>query len=158
MRKVFGLFLVLTSLYSCTSNTIYERPKDLIPKDTMVALMKDLYLASSSRNLKNIKLQKGINYIPLVYAKYRIDSLRLKRSNFYYTTKVDEYQKLLEEVKLGLENQRKKFSRQKKVRDSVRADSIRKTLSKVKVDPKKLNKKAGSSLKDNLEKPKKKKN
>ncbi len=155
MKRVFWLFLILTSLYSCTSNTIYERPKDLIPKDTMIALMADLYLASSSRNLKNIKLQKGINYIPLVYAKYNIDSLRLKRSNFYYTTKVDEYQKLLEEVKLNLENQRKKFSRQKKVRDSVRVDSIRKNSSKVKIKPKKG---VGSSLKENLENPKKKKN
>jgi len=125
----------------------------------MVSLMTDLYLASSSRNLKNINLQKGINYIPLVYAKYDIDSLRLKRSNFYYTSKVDEYQKLLEEVKLNLEEKRSTFSRQKKVRDSIRADSIRNTLSKVKVKPKKTNKKGvGSSLKDNLEKPRGKTN
>ncbi|MDT7831304.1 DUF4296 domain-containing protein [Flavobacteriaceae bacterium S356] len=131
----------------------------MIPKDTMVALMTDLYLASSSRNLKNIKLQKGVNYIPLVYAKYNIDSLRLKRSNFYYTSKIDEYQKLLEEVKLNLEEKRSIFSRQKKVRDSIRADSIRKTLSKVKVKPKNpTKKKGGSSLKDNLEKSKGKKN
>lgn len=159
MRKVFWSFIILISLYSCTSNTIYEKPKDLIPKDTMVSLMTDLYLASSSRNLKNINLQKGINYIPLVYAKYDIDSLRLKRSNFYYTSKVDEYQKLLEEVKLNLEQKRSLFSRQKKVRDSIRADSIRKTSSKVKVKPKKTRKKGvGSSLKDNLEKPRGKKN
>ncbi len=159
MKKVFWLFLIFTSLYSCTSNTIYERPKDLIPKDTMVALMTDLYLASASRNLKNIKLQKGVNYIPLVYAKYNIDSLRLKKSNFYYTSTIDEYQKLLEEVKLNLEDQRKKYSRQKKVRDSIRADSIRKNLSKVQVKSKKPNKKGvGSSLKDNLETPRKKKN
>lgn len=151
--------VVLMSLYSCTSNTIYKQPKDLIPKDTMVDLMTDLYLASASRNLKNIKLQKGINYIPLVHAKYNIDSLRLKRSNFYYTSKVDEYQKLLEEVKLNLENQRKMFSRKKKVRDSIRADSIRRTYSNVKVKSKKPKKKGvGSSLKDNLNKPREKKN
>lgn len=159
MKKAVALFLLFCSLYACTSNTIYERPKDLIPRDTMVALMTDLYLASASRNLKNIKLQKGVNYIPLVYAKYNIDSLRLKRSNFYYTSTIDEYQKLLEEVKLNLEEQRSKYSRQKKVRDSIRADSIRKRLSKAKAKPKKpIKKGVGSSLKDNLDKPRKKKN
>lgn len=159
MQRSFFILVISILCFSCTSNTIYERPKDLIPKDTMVALMTDLFIASASRNLKNRKFQKGVNYQPLVYAKYGIDSLRLKNSNFYYTTNVDEYQKLLEEVKSNLELERKKYSRQKKVRDSIRSDSIRKTFSKVKVDPKKPNKKnIGSSLKDNLEKTTQKKN
>lgn len=159
MKRAFGIVLIVLLCFSCTGNTIYERPKDLIPKDTMVAIMKDLFIASSSRNLKNRKFQKGVNYMPLVYAKYGIDSLRLKNSNFYYTTNVDEYQKLLEEVKADLEADRKKYSRQKKIRDSIRSDSIKRTFSKVKVDPKKQSKKGvGSSLKDNLEKPRQKKN
>lgn len=111
--------------FSCTSNTIYEKPKDLIPKDTMAALMTDLYIASSSRNLKNKNFQKGINYVTLVYNKYKIDSTRFKKSNFYYTTKVDDYQKLLEQVKINLESRKKVFTGQRRIKDSIRQDSIK---------------------------------
>ncbi|MFY0602328.1 MAG: DUF4296 domain-containing protein [Flavobacteriaceae bacterium] len=134
MKKFLCVFIVI-SFFSCTSNTIYEKPKDLIPKDTMKALMTDLFIATSSTNLKNIHFQKGINYTSLVYNKYKIDSTRLKRSNYYYTTRVDEYQKLLEDVKLALENQKKIYVKQRHIKDSIRKDSIKKLAPKVKKDP-----------------------
>jgi hypothetical protein len=125
MKKFLWVFITVFFL-SCTSNTIYKKPKDLIPRDTMVALMTDLFIASSSTNLKNKNFQKGINYTPLVYTKYKIDSTRLKTSNYYYTTKVDEYQKLLEEVKSNLEERKKVFAKQRRIKDSIRQDSLRK--------------------------------
>ena len=62
-------FLLL--LASCTSNTIYKKPKDLIPKDSMVALLTDMYIASSAKNRKNKFLKKEKNYVVLVYEKYK---------------------------------------------------------------------------------------
>ena len=88
----------MTLLASCSSNTIYDEPKDLIPKDSMVLLLKDLYLATSAKSIKNKKQQKKISYTPLVYNTYKIDSLRFSTSNFFYTSKVDVYEPMLDQV------------------------------------------------------------
>jgi len=114
-------------LFSCTSNTIYEKPDDLIPKDTMVLLIKDLYLAAAAKNVLNKQSQRRFSYVPLVYQKYKIDSVRFQKSNLYYTSKIDIYEPLLQKVIDTLDAERKVFNQLKKVRDSVRQDSIKKT-------------------------------
>ena len=50
MKKGFFYIAILLFLLSCTSNTIYKKPKDLIPKDSMVALLTDMYIASSAKS------------------------------------------------------------------------------------------------------------
>jgi hypothetical protein len=91
MKKIL-LFLIVIVLTSCTSNTILKKPKDIIPKDTMVLLLTDLFIAKSAFIEKNILNQRKINYMPLVYHKYKIDSTRFSNSNFYYTSKLEEYE------------------------------------------------------------------
>lgn len=124
---VFSCFMFV----SCTSNTIYEEPKDLIQKDTMALLLKDMYLAVAAKNVTNKNSQRRFSYIPLVYEKYKIDSARFQRSNLYYTSKIDIYEPLLEGILKDLEADRKLFARQKKVRDSIRKDSISKAKKKL---------------------------
>lgn len=131
MKNSVILFVLISLLCSCTSNTVYEKPKDLIPKDSMILLLKDLYIASSARSIKNKKLQRKITYIPLVYDAYKIDSLRFHRSNVYYTSKVDDYQPILEEVMVLLENEQATFAKIKKVKDSIRKDSLESTKEKI---------------------------
>jgi hypothetical protein len=97
MKKTL-LFLIVVIMVSCTSNTILKKPKDLIPKDSMVLLLTDLFIAKSAFPEKNIKNQRKINYIPLVYNKYKIDSTRFASSNFYYTSKLEEYELIYKEV------------------------------------------------------------
>ena len=92
-------YLILIVLFaSCRSNTIYEEPIDLIPKDSMMMLLKDLYLATAAKNIKNNRQQKKVSYITLVYNKYNIDSLRFNTSNLYYTSKIDIYEPMLNEI------------------------------------------------------------
>ena len=131
MKKYGIIFLLLLVLASCTSNSIYEKPKDLIPKDSMVLLLKDLYLAAAAKNVKNTQLQRRFSYVPLVYAKYKIDSTRFQASNVYYTSKIDIYEPLFDEVLKILEAERTLYARQKKVRDSTRQDSIKKARKKI---------------------------
>ncbi len=103
MKQILYLFLGIF-LASCTSNTIYKKPKDLIPKDTMVLLLKDMYIANSARNYKDCndnKRQDG--YVHLVFDKYKIDSTRFTTSNIYYTSKYQEYETILKEVKKELD-------------------------------------------------------
>lgn len=125
MKKGLLIIFVVSLFLSCTGNTIYEKPKDLISKDSMVLLLKDLYLATAAKNIKNINLQRRFSYAPLVYQKYQIDSLRFHRSSLYYTSKVDLYEPMLKEVLASLEEDRAVFARQKKVKDSIMQDSLK---------------------------------
>lgn len=99
-KSIFFLGIIL--LVSCTSKTILEKPKDLIPKDTMVLLLTDLYIAKSAYAEKNTNNERKINYVPLVYNKYLIDSTRFSSSNYYYTSKLEEYNLIFKEVETKL--------------------------------------------------------
>ena len=134
MKHTTIFLIFMTLLASCSSNTIYDEPKDLIPKDSMVLLLKDLYLATSAKSIKNKKQQKKISYTPLVYNTYKIDSLRFSTSNFFYTSKVDVYEPMLDQVKELLKKEQVFFTEAKKIKDSIFNDSIKK--KKITKDPK----------------------
>ena len=131
MKRIVLIILPLVTFLSCTSNTIYEEPKDLIPRDSMVMLLRDLYVASSAKSIKNKNLQRRISYVPLVYQKYGIDSTRFKQSNLYYTSKIDLYEPMLKEIIESLEKERDIYSKIKKERDSIRQDSLKKNRKKL---------------------------
>lgn len=124
--KKLTYFLIFIFLYSCTSNTIFEKPRDLIPKDTMSLLIQEMNIASSSKFIKNKNLQKNIEYMPLVYDRFRIDSVRFQTSNLYYMSKIDVYQEILTGAKNSLEQRKNFFDQLKKRKDSLRRDSIQK--------------------------------
>lgn len=98
MKKLI-FFLAIILLASCTSKTILEKPANLIPRDTMVLILIDLYIAKSASTEKNINNERKINYVPLVYNKYLIDSTRFINSNYYYTSKLEEYDLIFKDVK-----------------------------------------------------------
>jgi len=116
MKKLI-IFLVGILLVSCTSKTILEKPKDLIPKDTMALLITDLYIAKSAFTEKNSNNERKIDYVPLIYNKYQIDSTRFISSNYYYTSKLEEYDLIFKEVKAKL--MLKKVAIEKNVRDEI---------------------------------------
>lgn len=122
----FFLFFLIAS---CTGNTIYEKPKGLIPKDTMVALLTDMHIAVSAKQIKNKFYKKGITYMPYVFEKYNIDSTRFKSSNKYYASIIDEYDKMLLEVKNNLENKGKVLQEELAKKDSIKKSEIEKTKS-----------------------------
>ena len=124
MKQKLLLFFVASFFLACTSNTIYKKPKDLIPRDSMVLLIKEMFIASNAKSIKNIALQRRISYIPLIFKKYALDSTRFKSSNFYYTSKNDQYKAMLQEVLDELKKEQTKYSLIKKERDSIIKDSI----------------------------------
>lgn len=111
-------FLILLFLVSCTSNTIYKKPENLIPKDTMLLLLSDMYIASSAKHVKNKFSERNIDYMFLIHKKYKIDSLRFGESNVYYASKIEEYNEMIKEVKKRLEHKRDFFTRELK-KDSI---------------------------------------
>jgi hypothetical protein len=131
MKKNSYLFLFIL-LVSCTSNTIFEKPEDLIPKDTMSLLLQEMVISTSAKFLKNKNSQKNINYMPFVYERFKIDSTRFESSNYYYMSTIDLYQKILEKVEASINAQRDALKKVKKQLDSIKKDSIQLTLSKLK--------------------------
>lgn len=124
MRNFFYI-LIFILVASCTSNTIFKKPDDLISKEEMVDLLTDLYLATSAKPVKNINGDKKIDYTFLVFEKYGIDTARFNKSNFYYTTKIDEYEDIYKKVETRLKESNSKYKEFKKVIDSTRKDSIK---------------------------------
>ena len=139
MKKI-TFFFSIAILCSCTSNTILEPPKDLISKDSMSILFQELMIASSAKFIKTKELKKGINYMPLVYEKFKIDSSRFQRSSLYYLSKIDEYIEIFEDANKSLEKKKAFYDKIKNKQDSLRKDSLTKLKSKPKIDTSKIKK------------------
>ena len=119
MSKYFYITIVSFFLYNCTSNTIIRKPDHLIPKDQMVDLLTDMYLANGGTNIKNLQLKRNVNYFHLVYEKYHIDSTQFKESNFYYISKIDDYDDILKRVDDRLKALREKNQIARDLQDST---------------------------------------
>lgn len=123
--KKLSYLLAFLILGSCTSNTIFEKPTDLIPKDTMSLLVQEMMIASSATYIKNKNMERNINYMPLVYERFQIDSVRFQTSNLYYMSKIDKYKLIFEDAKNSLKKQKAYFDKIKSTKDSLRLDSIK---------------------------------
>ena len=130
-NRITSLMLIIL-FASCKSNTIYDEPLDLIPKDSMMMLLKDLYLATAAKSIKNSRQQKKVSYTTLVYNKYNIDSLRFNSSNLYYTSKIDVYEPMLNEITAILKKEQEFFTEAKKIKDSLYTDSLLNNSIKIK--------------------------
>ena len=130
-NRITSLILIIL-FASCKSNTIYDEPLDLITKDSMMMLLKDLYLATAAKSIKNSRQQKKVSYTTLVYNKYNIDSLRFNSSNLYYTSKIDVYEPMLNEITALLKKEQEFFTEAKKIKDSLYTDSLLNNSIKIK--------------------------
>jgi choline kinase len=147
MRNFFYI-LIFILIASCTSNTIFKKPDDLISKEEMVNLLTDLYLTSAAKNAKTIHEERNIDYTYLVFEKYGIDTTRFKKSNFYYTTKIDDYEDIYKQVQKRIKDANNKYKGIRKVKDSIRRDSIKVIRDSIKSIKKRLD----SIKKDSLQK------
>ena len=135
--KNISYLLIFILLVSCTSNTIFEKPKDLIPRDTMSLLIQEMFIASSAKHVKNKNFERKIEYMSLVYDQFKIDSTRFQISNLYYMSKIDVYQEIFVNAKDRLEKQKAFYKDINNKKDSIETDSLQKIRVR---DKKKLNK------------------
>ena len=122
MKRLQFIIASFILFVSCTGNTIYKKPKDLIPKDSMVMLLTDMHIAAAARGTKNKFNSKGVNYMYFIYDKYKIDSTRFESSNTYYTSMIDNYDKLLNEVKQNLQQKGVDIQKEINASDSITKD------------------------------------
>jgi len=128
MNKYTYIFIFSIFLMACTSNTIIKKPENLIPKEQMVDLLTDIFIADGGDNIKNLNLQRNVNYFPFVFEKYQIDTTRFKESNYYYTSRIDDYDEILGKVDTRLKAFKKLYDDEIKSIDSldrIKKDSLR---------------------------------
>lgn len=119
MKQFSQFILLILFVASCTSNTIYKKPTDLIEKDEMINLILEIQIANGARNIKNKDDKRLIEYMPLVYEKYGIDSAQFANSNFYYSSRIDDYTKMLKAVQARLAKLEKEYDRKVFLDDSI---------------------------------------
>lgn len=141
MIQFIRFTLLFLLVISCTSNTIYKKPANLISEEQMVDLIFDIQLANGARNIKNKDGKRLIEYMPLVYEKYGIDSAQFAQSNFYYSTKIDDYTKLLKKVQTRLAKMEKEYDAKVQLNDSLNKVNGGKGREKIirEINPGKLN-------------------
>ena len=132
MRKILAIS-TLFILFSCKEKLV-EPPKDLIPEKEMTEILYDLAVLNGMRttnptNLKNY----GIETMPYIYEKYKIDSLRFVTSDRYFASEPVIYQRMYQTIVNRLEKRIKELDKAKeKKNDSIKArnEKIRDSLSK----------------------------
>lgn len=100
MKQLIGIILVVSLLFGlsgCYSTSI-EKPQNLVPKDTFVKMMVDIYLVQSY-NLDPEKLDslKKITQTDLYFSvlkKYEVPDTVFVRSLIYYSSSPKEYEKI----------------------------------------------------------------
>lgn len=119
MNKIFYILFIGIILTNCTSNTILKKPDNLIPKEEMINILTDMLLASGGEHIKNLNSQRNVNYFPLIFEKYHIDSTQFKESNFYYTSRIDDYEDILKQVDVRLKKLQKEIQNERSLKDSI---------------------------------------
>ncbi|HEX5743676.1 MAG TPA: DUF4296 domain-containing protein [Flavobacteriaceae bacterium] len=120
MKNIIYIIFALIILSACTSNTIYKKPENLLSKKMMADILTDMYIAEGARSVQNKELERLVDYMPLVYEKYKIDSIQFAESNFYYTTKIDDYEEILKTVDDRLKEMKLKYEEISKKEDSIK--------------------------------------
>jgi len=138
MNKFFYIIILSAFFGACTSNTILKKPKNLIPKEEMVDLLTDIFIANGAMSVKNTNLQRNVNYFPFVFEKHKIDTTRFKESNYYYTSRIDDYDEILGKVDKRLKALKHQYENELKIRDSIKRtkrDSLKKSAPHKKFKP-----------------------
>ena len=94
----------------------------------MVNLLTDLLLANSADNIRNTQDKRNVQYFPLVFEKYQVDSAQFRASNYYYTSRIDDYDKIMKEVETRFQTLIDTYQKEQRETDSLKrleTDSIR---------------------------------
>ncbi len=76
----------------------------------MVDILTDMYLANGAYSVTNKYGDKKVDYLPLIYEKYGIDSARFHHSNIYYLSKINRYEAIYKKVEQRLREIKKQDS------------------------------------------------
>ncbi len=102
MKQLMFLFITVT-IFGCSSEVNrFPQPENLIPKDTMVMVLKDLSILEA--HIRNKYPQVTQNYQimrksgDLIFKKYHLDTTRFNASLNYYGSRQEEMQAINSQI------------------------------------------------------------
>ena len=120
MKKFTIILSGLLLLHSCAEKLI-EKPENLIPRDEMVQILKEMTILNAAKGISlGILKDNGIEPTTFVFQKYDIDSLQFVESDRYYASLPQEYEAIYKEVERLLEAQKERAEEIKKINDSLK--------------------------------------
>ena len=118
MKNLFVILLAIL-LTSC-GEKLLDKPEDLIPKDKMINILRDITILNSARSTSVTVLHDyKIEPTTFVFSKYGVDSLQFVTSDKYYASLPNEYEAMYVEIEKQLDNEKEQMSEAKKIKDSL---------------------------------------
>ena len=126
----YALITGLVVLLISCGEKLMEKPEDLIPKEKMINILKDMTILNSAKST-NISVfhDNKIEPTSFIFSEYGIDSLQFVTSDRYYAS-IDryiipncslpnEYEAMYIEIEKQLEAEEKEVTEAKRIKDSV---------------------------------------
>ena len=136
MKNLFVILLAIL-LTSC-GEKLLEKPEDLIPKDKMINILKDMTILNSARSASvTVFHNYMIEPTTFVFSKYGVDSLQFVTSDKYYASLPNEYEAMYTEIEEQLDNEKEQMSEVKRIKDSLDLEINLKKSQRRRVKPKK---------------------
>ncbi len=119
MKKHAIILIGLMVFFSCAQKLL-EKPDNLIPKDKMVSILKDMTVINAAKSTNSgILKEYGIDPTNYVFKKYDIDSTQFVESDRYYASLPQEYESIYREVESLLEKEQERMEEAKYTSDSL---------------------------------------
>ena len=135
MKNLFIILLAIL-LTSC-GEKLLDKPEDLIPKDKMINILKDITILNSARSTKvTVFHDYKIEPTTFIFSKYEVDSLQFVTSDKYYASLPNEYEAMYVEIEKQLDNEKEEMSEAKKIKDSLDLERNLKKSQRKRVKPK----------------------
>lgn len=114
------MLTILVCLVSC-SEKLLEKPENLIARDKMVEVLKDLAIVNAAKTTNAEKLRdKDIDPMAYIFKKYGIDSIQFVESDKYYASLPIQYESIYKEVESRLDKEQQVLKDAKQLRDSLK--------------------------------------
>lgn len=116
----YALITGLVVLLISCGEKLMEKPEDLIPKEKMINILKDMTILNSAKST-NISVfhDNKIEPTSFIFSEYGIDSLQFVTSDRYYASLPNEYEAMYIEIEKQLEAEEKEVTEAKRIKDSV---------------------------------------
>lgn len=131
MIKSILYILAVSILIACNSNTIIKKPDNLLPKDKMVSILAESYIAKSAKTVLNVHNERNINYLAFIYTNQGIDSVTFNESLKYYTSDISLNEEILKLVQQSLDKKLEDLKTERDTLFSTRVDSLKQSRLKI---------------------------
>ena len=130
--KKFIIILLSLVVVSCVEKLI-KKPDNLIPRNKMVAILKDMAILNAGKATKTntrILKENGIEPTQHLFEKYDIDSTVFVEIDRYYASLPLAYVSIYEEIEALLTKEKKLMDETKKISDSLKVIELQKFRKK----------------------------